>query len=332
MSLANILSLWVTCFDEFRSYFDTFLPFQLAGLDLQGRSAIGRYVPPHLRNKQVSQPTSDYNNPSSERDRGESRGSSRGSYRGRDSRTDRSADYSSFNTRNKREFVSDRDRERDEGERDREWSGRGGGARFPDRDRERDRDLPRNDRWQEPEKSYGNSRWNESRGGSRNADNDWTIPLARDERIEMELFGAGNTGINFSKYEDIPVEATGDQVPPHITSFDEVQLTEIIRNNINLARYDKPTPVQKYAIPIIIARRDVMACAQTGSGKTAAFLVPIMNQMYERGPININNGRSYRRKQYPMGLVLAPTRELATQIHDETKKFAYRSKLRPCVV
>lgn len=140
------------------------------------------------------------------------------------------------------------------------------------------------------------------------------------------------TVFDFSKYEDIPVEATGDQVPPHITSFDEVQLTDLMRTNITLARYDKPTPVQKYAIPIIIGRRDVMACAQTGSGKTAAFLVPIMNQMYERGPVNVNNGRSYRRKQYPMGLVLAPTRELATQIYDETKKFAYRSKLRPCVV
>lgn len=76
-----------------------------------------------------------------------------------------------------------------------------------------------------------------------------------------------------------------------------------------------------------------MACAQTGSGKTAAFLVPILNQIYENGPRApppLNPGG--RRKQYPLGLVLAPTRELATQIHDEAKKFAYRSRMRPVVV
>lgn len=67
--------------------------------------------------------------------------------------------------------------------------------------------------------------------------------------------------------------------------FEEVNLTEIMRSNIALARYDKPTPVQKYAIPIVLGRRDVMACAQTGSGKTAAFLVPILNQIYEAGPV-----------------------------------------------
>lgn len=101
-----------------------------------------------------------------------------------------------------------------------------------------------------------------------------------------------------------------------------------------MAGYDKPTPVQKYAIPIIIGRRDVMACAQTGSGKTAAFLVPILNQIYESGPLpppsHVNS--SGKRRQYPLGLVLAPTRELATQIYDEARKFAYRSRMRPAVV
>ncbi|XP_037300118.1 putative ATP-dependent RNA helicase Pl10 isoform X2 [Manduca sexta] len=225
-------------------------------------------------------------------------------------------------------------------------SGGGGGSSSSssgvrDRDVRRDEDYeppaPRNDRWKEPEPrsdDRNNSRWPSDdvrRSSSRRDENDWTIPLPRDERQELELFGTGNTGINFSKYEDIPVEASGDRVPDFITSFDDVNLTEIMRSNIKLARYDKPTPVQKYAIPIVLGHRDVMACAQTGSGKTAAFLVPILNQMYEAGPVK-HTGPIIRRKQYPLGLVLAPTRELATQIYDEARKFAYRSRVRPCVV
>lgn len=131
-------------------------------------------------------------------------------------------------------------------------------------------DEPVNNRWQEPaqQDNYYNNRsggyggkWN-SRGG----EVDYTIPLERDERIELELFGTANTGINFNKYEDIPVEATGKDVPEHITTFDDIKLTDIIRENVKMARYDKPTPVQKYAIPIIIGGRDLMSCAQTGSG------------------------------------------------------------------
>lgn len=78
-----------------------------------------------------------------------------------------------------------------------------------------------------------------------------------------------------------------------------------------------------------------MACAQTGSGKTAAFLVPILNQIYEGGPgdMNMDPPRQYgRRKQYPLALVLAPTRELACQIFDEARKFSYRAMVTPAVV
>ncbi|KAL3282523.1 hypothetical protein HHI36_005705 [Cryptolaemus montrouzieri] len=309
---------------------------QFAGLDLQSPQSSERYIPPHLRNKV----NNSENNSDREKDRNDNRGDNRGGSRnnfnrgGRDNR----GDFSNFNSSRTRR--ADEDREGD-------WS-RGGRDRFQDRYRDLSQ---RNDRWQEPPErqeraggnrwsddkdqgrdNRGNGRWNENRGGDRRGDSsDWTTPLPRDKHAELELFGTGNTGINFSKYEDIPVEATGDNAPSHITSFEEVQLTEIIRSNIALARYDTPTPVQKYAIPIIIGKRDVMACAQTGSGKTAAFLVPILNQMYERGPPNITHGRS-RRRQYPLGLVLAPTRELATQIYDESKKFAYRSRVRPCVV
>ena len=137
---------------------------------------------------------------------------------------------------------------------------------------EQPQDEPVNTRWQEPpqQDNYYNNRssgagyggkWN-NRGG----EVDYTIPLPRDERVEQELFGTDNTGINFNKYEDIPVEATGKDVPEHIASFEDCKLTDIIRENVKMARYDKPTPVQKYAIPIILGGRDLMSCAQTGSG------------------------------------------------------------------
>merc|ERR1719174_2292949 len=79
-----------------------------------------------------------------------------------------------------------------------------------------------------------------------------------------------------------------------------------------------------------------MACAQTGSGKTAAFLVPILNHIFKDGPAAIggssNGYGGSKRKQHPLALVLAPTRELATQIFEESRKFSYRSRVRPCVV
>ncbi|KAM4609057.1 DEAD-box helicase 3 X-linked a isoform 2-T2 [Polymixia lowei] len=183
----------------------------------------------------------------------------------------------------------------------------------------------------------GNSRWVED---SRD-DEDWSKPTPPNERLEHELFSGSNTGINFEKYDDIPVEATGSNCPPHIESFHDVDMGEIVMGNINLSRYTRPTPVQKHAIPIIKTKRDLMACAQTGSGKTAAFLLPVLSQIYSDGPGDAmqaaknsghENGKYGRRKQFPMSLVLAPTRELALQIYDEARKFSYRSRVRPCVV
>ena len=82
--------------------------------------------------------------------------------------------------------------------------------------------------------------------------------------LRRELFSSSSTGINFDKYDDIPVEATGQNAPTHIKDFTDLGLGEIILNCIKLCNYTHPTPVQKYALPIISAKRDLMACAQTG--------------------------------------------------------------------
>lgn len=88
--------------------------------------------------------------------------------------------------------------------------------------------------------------------------------------MERELFGVPNegknqpTGINFEKYDDIPVEASGHDVPEAVTEFTSPPLDDHLLGNIKLAGYKNPTPVQKYSIPIVMGGRDLMACAQTG--------------------------------------------------------------------
>ncbi|CCJ29835.1 unnamed protein product [Pneumocystis jirovecii] len=165
----------------------------------------------------------------------------------------------------------------------------------------------------------------------------------RNQRLERELFGSHHdsntvsTGINFDKYDDIPVEVSGTDVPEPISVFTSPPLDSHLLSNIELANYKNPTPVQKHSISIVIQDRDLMACAQTGSGKTGGFLFPILSKMFQTGPRDppIPSGyASYARsrKAYPMTLILAPTRELVNQIHEESRKFSYRSWVKPCVI
>ena len=83
-----------------------------------------------------------------------------------------------------------------------------------------------------------------------------------------DLFKQASTGINFNKYDDIPVRLTGREPVSPVSSFDEANLNATIAENVRKSGYKKPTPVQKYAMPCILSGRDLMACAQTGSGKT----------------------------------------------------------------
>ncbi|KAL7753687.1 DEAD-box ATP-dependent RNA helicase [Sorochytrium milnesiophthora] len=165
------------------------------------------------------------------------------------------------------------------------------------------------------------------------------VHAPRDPNLEAKLFKTSHvsSGINFDKYNDIPVEATGNNVPKGITDFSEASLDPLLISNIELANYTTPTPVQKFSLPIVEAHRDLMACAQTGSGKTAGFLFPILNECFKSGPAprpqqGGSGASSYgRKKSYPVALIMSPTRELTIQIFDEAKRFAYRSWVRPVV-
>lgn len=147
-----------------------------------------------------------------DRERDRDRDRARGGYR--DSRSPRDIDFANFGSfggRNRRSQENGRDY-RYSNERDRPISGN-----------DRWQEPIRNDRWQDNRNDRGmGGRWGDDRGGRGRGEVDWTIPTARDERLELELFGSGNTGINFSKYEDIPVEATGENIPPHITSVSTI--------------------------------------------------------------------------------------------------------------
>ena len=154
--------------------------------------------------------------------------------------------------------------------------------------------------------------------------------LPRDKSIESKLFGQRvNAGINFEKYDDIPVNVSGNDCPAPVQNFPSSSLHALVKDNITIANYSNPTPVQKYSIPVVTCGRDLMACAQTGSGKTAAFLFPIISQVLTN---TLQPPRpSYGEPASPVAIIMAPTRELAVQIYEEACKFTYRSWIHPCV-
>lgn len=155
----------------------------------------------------------------------------------------------------------------------------------------------------------GGGGWNNRSGGWDRGRDREVNPFANDDP-EPE-FEEENTGINFDAYEDIPVETSGHNVPAAVNSFAEIDLGDALNDNIRRCKYVKPTPVQKHAIPISLDGRDLMACAQTGSGKTAAFCFPIIAGIMKGQPVSIRRGV---RTAYPLALILSPTRELSCQV------------------
>uniref|UniRef100_A0A8C5MGU9 Probable ATP-dependent RNA helicase DDX4 n=1 Tax=Leptobrachium leishanense TaxID=445787 RepID=A0A8C5MGU9_9ANUR len=145
---------------------------------------------------------------------------------------------------------------------------------------------------------------------------------------EEAIFKHYQTGINFDKYDDILVDVSGVDAPPAIMTFEEANLCDTLNKNISRAGYVKLTPIQKYSIPIVMAGRDLMACAQTGSGKTAAFLLPILAYMMNEGIAS----SSFKELQEPEAIIVAPTRELINQIYLDARKFAYGTCVRPVVI
>lgn len=102
------------------------------------------------------------------------------------------------------------------------------------------------------------------------------------------------------------------------TTFEALNIRPDIRKALAEQQYEAPTPIQTQAIPAVLAGRDLLGCAQTGTGKTAAFALPILQLLMEQDPVQ-DRIRGQRRIR---SLVLTPTRELALQIADNVEAYS----------
>uniref|UniRef100_A0A8D3D7Y1 RNA helicase n=1 Tax=Scophthalmus maximus TaxID=52904 RepID=A0A8D3D7Y1_SCOMX len=117
--------------------------------------------------------------------------------------------------------------------------------------------------------------------------------------------------------EDYSITTKGGKIPNPIRNWKEYSLPDHILEVIEKCGYKDPTPIQRQAIPIGLQNRDIIGVAETGSGKTAAFLIPLLVWITTLPKIE----RIEDSDQGPYAVILAPTRELAQQIEEETIKF-----------
>ncbi len=118
--------------------------------------------------------------------------------------------------------------------------------------------------------------------------------------------------------EDYNIAIKGGNIPHPIRAWDEVGLPNEILDIIQEVKYLEPTPIQRQAIPIGLQNRDIIGVAETGSGKTCAFLLPLLVWIQSLPKMT----RIEEADQGPYAIILAPTRELAQQIEEECRKFA----------
>ena len=108
-------------------------------------------------------------------------------------------------------------------------------------------------------------------------------------------------------------------------TFDKLDLVEPILNALQHEGYTQPTPIQEVSIPIILKGRDLLGCAQTGTGKTAAFAIPILQRLY----LKRENDKIHRKIKV---LIVTPTRELAIQIGESFAAYGRNMRFRHTVV
>ncbi|OMO90887.1 hypothetical protein COLO4_18817 [Corchorus olitorius] len=115
--------------------------------------------------------------------------------------------------------------------------------------------------------------------------------------------------------KELELKLHGKDVPKPVKTWHQTGLTSnILETLIKKLNYEKPMPIQAQALPIIMSGRDCIGIAKTGSGKTLAFVLPMLRHIKDQPPVVSGDG--------PIGLIMAPTRELVQQIHSDIRKFA----------
>ncbi|KAM1166510.1 hypothetical protein PS1_026104 [Malus domestica] len=139
-------------------------------------------------------------------------------------------------------------------------------------------------------------------------------PFNKDFYEEKESISGMSEEDVFEYKKSLAIRTSGFDVPRPVKTFEDCGFSSQLMAAIKKQDYQKPTPIQCAALPIVLSGRDIIGIAKTGSGKTAAFVLPMI--------VHIMDQPELQKEEGPIGVICAPTRELAHQIYLESKKFA----------
>lgn len=192
-------------------------------------------------------------------------------------------------------------------------------------------------RQQEPEALFGDDEVDMTAVDDENPDNILSLASANSKKKKKDIPAVNHSKMQYQSFRrnfySEPVEMAdwteeevanlrmeldnikvrGVDVPKPVQKWAQCGLGVQVLDVIRKLGYEAPTSIQAQAVPAIMAGRDVIGVAKTGSGKTIAFLLPMFRHIKDQRPLEPLDG--------PVGLILSPTRELATQIHKECKPF-----------
>ena len=117
-----------------------------------------------------------------------------------------------------------------------------------------------------------------------------------------------------ARRRELNLRCSGFDVPKPLQRFDQARLSRELSAAVRRHGYDEPMPIQCQALPVALSGRDMIGIASTGSGKTAAFVLPMLTHVMAQPELRKGDG--------PIALILAPTHELAEQIVKEARRFA----------